>query len=317
MATLRRKIEARFYEKKGSPGRPVHPFIAELDILLQYLHQDKSSSIVSDSMMQSCQTSRLPKQKKNHGRLLKRLKCKIRSTNTILRKTDKSKVFHLGTVEQYQNKSDEYMERREAYFCLGTENSLPDLIKRTKTYLFDLRLIQWITQKQYEQLCIEQTDEVELAHLYYLPETHKPGTPLRPIVSGLKHPTINISTFLDNLLRPLFDKMTTDSTLSCGSELVKRLRTWSESHMRQNTLLCAIDVTDLYTMIPRVEGVLSLKKMFDHLHLQHVGVSQIEVILRLARFIMQNNYFSYDGQFYHQIRGGAMGSPLILTIANC
>jgi hypothetical protein len=33
--------------------------------------------------------------------------------------------------------------------------------------------------------------------------------------------------------------------------------------------------------------------------------------------IMQNNYFSYDNQYYHQIRGGAMGSPLTLTIANC
>ena len=32
---------------------------------------------------------------------------------------------------------------------------------------------------------------------------------------------------------------------------------------------------------------------------------------------MQNNYFSYNGQYYHQIRGGAMGSPLTLTIANC
>jgi hypothetical protein len=32
---------------------------------------------------------------------------------------------------------------------------------------------------------------------------------------------------------------------------------------------------------------------------------------------MQNNYFKYNGQYYHQIRGGAMGSPLTLTIANC
>lgn len=32
---------------------------------------------------------------------------------------------------------------------------------------------------------------------------------------------------------------------------------------------------------------------------------------------MENNYFSFDGQFYHQIRGGAMGSPLTLTMANC
>ena len=39
--------------------------------------------------------------------------------------------------------------------------------------------------------------------------------------------------------------------------------------------------------------------------------------MRLARFVMQNNYFSYNNQYYHQIRGGAMGSPLTLTIANC
>jgi hypothetical protein len=32
---------------------------------------------------------------------------------------------------------------------------------------------------------------------------------------------------------------------------------------------------------------------------------------------MTNNYFIYNGQYYHQIRGGAMGSPLTLTMANC
>ena len=37
----------------------------------------------------------------------------------------------------------------------------------------------------------------------------------------------------------------------------------------------------------------------------------------LSRFVMQNNYFSYDDQFYQQIRGGAMGSSLTLTVANC
>jgi hypothetical protein len=70
-------------------------------------------------------------------------------------------------------------------------------------------------------------------------------------------------------------------------------------------------------MVPQVEGVLSLKKMLDHLDLKQVGGLRVEPILRLARFVMKNNYFSYDGQYYHQIRGGAMGSPLTLTIANC
>ena len=38
LATLKRKIENRFFEKKVSPGRPVEQFINELDVLLQTLH---------------------------------------------------------------------------------------------------------------------------------------------------------------------------------------------------------------------------------------------------------------------------------------
>ncbi|CAF5154872.1 unnamed protein product, partial [Rotaria sp. Silwood1] len=35
------------------------------------------------------------------------------------------------------------------------------------------------------------------------------------------------------------------------------------------------------------------------------------------RFVVQYNYFCYNGQYYHQVRGGAIGSPLTLIIANC
>ncbi|CAF2801657.1 unnamed protein product [Rotaria sp. Silwood2] len=256
------------------------------------------------------------KKKKNYGRLIKKLKHKFKLANVVLQKTDISKVFHLGKIEDYRKKSEEYMAKTKAYKCLGINNPLPDLITRTYKYLLDLRLVKWITQKQYEKLCINPC-EVELAQLYYLPKAHKLGTPLRPIISGLKHPTIKISKFLDELLRPLFDKMAQETTVTSGFELVKKLQEWSIVNMNQNTIFCTIDVIDLYTMIPQVEGVLSLKKMLDYMELKKVGSLKIETIIRLSRFVMQNNYFSYDSQFYHQIRGRAMGSPLTLTMANC
>lgn len=70
-------------------------------------------------------------------------------------------------------------------------------------------------------------------------------------------------------------------------------------------------------MIPQIEGVLSLRKMFDHLNLKQVDGLRVETIIRLSRFVMQNNFFSYNDKFYHQIRGGAMRSGLTLTMANC
>jgi hypothetical protein len=318
LATLRRKLEARFYEKKVSPGRPVQEFIAELDVMLQNLHDSPSfPHHHSSNLIKPSQTNMNRSSKNtNYGRIIKRLRHKFRLTNTVLRKTDKSKVFHLGRLVSYQKKSIEYMDKTNAYQCIGINDPLPDLVQRTNKYLLDLRLAKWITQKQYEQLSIK-IDEVELAHLYYLPKAHKPGTPLRPIIAGLKHPTVKISKFLDDLLRPLFDKMALNTTIMSGFELVKKLQEWSKVNIKQETLLCTVDVTDLYTMIPQVEGVLALKKMLDYLKLKQIGGLKTEVIIRLARFIMQNNYFTYNSQFYHQIRGGAMGSPLTLTIANC
>ena len=331
LATLKRKIEARFFSKKVCPGRPVNEFIAELDKMLQNLHHIPTSrtnrpplqqhlpNIPYDTLastIQSSQSYNIRPKSKNYSRIVKRLNHRFRLTDTVFRKTDKSKVAHLGRLKHYRQKSDEYMDKTKAYRCLGTEDSLPDLIQRTNKYLLDFRLAKKITQKQYEQLCINSTD-VELAHLYYLPKAHKPGTPLRPIVSGLRHPTLKISKFLDDLLRPLFDQMAANTKITNGVELLKQLRVWSTNNMRPETLLCTMDVSDLYTMVPQVEGVLSLKKMLDRLGLKQVGGLQIETIIRLARFVMQNNYFSYDGQFYHQTKGGAMGSPLTMTIANC
>ena len=305
-----------------------------MDILLQELHNvptlprrqylnnsqnpqlplDISSQFIIPS--QSSTISLKKKKKKNYGRLVKRLKHKFRLNNVILQKTDKSKVFHLGKVDDYRKKSEEYMNKTKAYQCLGTNDPLPKLIQRTNKYLLELRLVKWITQKQYELLRINP-EEMELAHLYYLPKAHKHGTPLRPIISGLRHPTIRISKFLDDLLRPWFDEMAKQTTIDSGFELVKKVIQWSDQRLRRDTLLATIDVVDLYTMIPQVEGVLSLKKMLDYLNLKQVNGLKVETIIRLSRFVMQNNYFSYDGQYYHQIRGGAMGSPLTLTIANC
>ncbi|CAF4937665.1 unnamed protein product, partial [Rotaria socialis] len=224
-----------FFEKKVSPGRSVELFIAELNVILQKLHdtsitsthrqkKQKHKLFLSDNPLATTQSSQSQNinssssfrngKKKNYRRLVKRLKHKIR------------------TRQHYQKKSNEYMEKTEAYQCLGVNDPLPNLIERTNKYLLDLRLAHWITQKQYELLCV---------------------------------------------------KPSLKTTTTSGFEVMKQVYEWSTTNLRKETLLCTIDVVDLYTMIPQTEGVLAIKKC----------------------------------QYYHQIRGGAMGSPFTLTIANC
>jgi hypothetical protein len=78
-------------------------------------------------------------------------------------------------------------------------------------------------------------EEAELAHLYFLPKAHKPGSPLRLIMSGLKSPTIRISKWLDGLLRPLFDRLACDTTIPNGGQLIKLVERWSAIYLTSAT----------------------------------------------------------------------------------
>ncbi|CAF1544313.1 unnamed protein product [Rotaria sp. Silwood1] len=114
------------------------------------------------------------------------------------------------------------MIETKAYQDLGTTNPLESLVERTNNFLYSLWYNKHITQKQYEKLKVNK-EEAELAHLYFLPKAHKPDTPLRPIMAGLKSPTIGISKWLDGLLRPLFDRLAFNTTILNGVQLIKQV----------------------------------------------------------------------------------------------
>ena len=38
--------------------------------------------------------------------------------------------------------------------------------------------------------------------------------------------------------------------------------------------------------------------------------------MKMARLILDNNYFAYNDKYYKQIRGGAMGSAFTQVLAN-
>jgi hypothetical protein len=207
------------------------------------------------------------------------------------------------------------MNKTNAYQDLGKINPLESLVERTNKFLYSLWYNKHISQRQYEKLKVNK-DEAELAHLYFLPKAHKPGTPLRPIMAGMKSPTMNISKWLDGLLRPLFDRLAMESTISNGVELLKIVERWSSSYLTSTTSFVTMDVSDLYTMIPQEGGIKAIKWLIEESDLKQIDEVKKEIILALARFVMDNNYFYLDGSYYKQIRGGAMGSPLTLTIAN-
>ncbi|CAF4492329.1 unnamed protein product, partial [Didymodactylos carnosus] len=86
--------------------------------------------------------------------------------------------------------------------------------------------------------------------------------------------------------------------------------------LTNDTIFVTIDVSDLYTMVPQKGGLEAIRKMLEILKVKQIAGIPIETILEMAQFVLENNYFFYDGVYYRQSRGGAMGSPFTLTFAN-
>jgi hypothetical protein len=68
-------------------------------------------------------------------------------------------------------------------------------------------------------------------------------------------------------------------------------------------ILVSFDVVSLFTMVPIEEALRLLSRHFD-------------AILRLFRHVLTSSFFIFNGQFYEQTDGVAMGSPLYPVIAN-
>ena len=101
------------------------------------------------------------------------------STNqTVLRRTDKSKVFHLGSSHDYEEKAMMYMMKTRAYEEVE-DGRCP--LQENLTCVIDVldRLLKAkaIDKRQWSRMAPDK-NRIELGHLYFLPKPHKVG--LRP-----------------------------------------------------------------------------------------------------------------------------------------
>ncbi len=75
------------------------------------------------------------------------LRKKFEATHTVIRKTDKSKVFHLGKFDDYKMKAQIYMNKTKAYQVLENINPLETLVENTNNFLYGLWVNKHIAQK--------------------------------------------------------------------------------------------------------------------------------------------------------------------------
>ena len=152
---------------------------------------------------------------------------------------------------------------------------------------------------------------------YGLPKVHKPGIPLRPIVSTVGSVTYDVAKHVTSLLSPLVGE--TQHHVKDSDAFVEFVR---DLHLADDETMVSFDVTSLFTSVPTdVACDIVRKKLESEMEKEDGDLRaktgmDVDDILQLLRLCLDTTYFQVNHMFYKQKRGAAMGSPVSAVIAN-
>ncbi|XP_044747193.1 uncharacterized protein LOC123308546 [Coccinella septempunctata] len=206
-------------------------------------------------------------------------------------------------------------EYREYMYNLLADILVYKKLKTDPTLRLERRANQLINELKIALIVDEITAQHMKQHnsvppkLYGLRKTHKQELCIRPIVSCLGAPSYHISQFVHNILSMV--NSTSPYTIKNSYEFVS----FSETIvLPKGFMLYSLDVVSLFTNIPR-DLVLSLIKE-KWLFISAYTDMPKNLFIDIIAYIYDSSYFQFEGEFYQQIDGSAMGNPASPSLAN-
>lgn len=147
-----------------------------------------------------------------------------------------------------------------------------------------------------------------LPYMYGLVKTHKPGNPVRPIVSSVGSATYRLSKWLVKILNPLIGTISS-SHIKNNVDLVDKL---SRVQLGYNFKLISFDVVSLFTKVPVDDLLEFLAEELD----KHTLPLPTHTILELIKLCIKECKFQFNDRFYAQQFGMSMGNPLSPLLSN-
>ena len=254
-----------------------------------------------------------------------------RTTNMeiVIKPADKGSITVVMDPLYYHNMCLEHLEDRQYYQPIADN---PSDIVLEKVVEFANNYQQMLTKKEHEYLT---SSAYKMSNIYMLPKLHKSKRideiitsqqkeyihitdedivlEGRPICSGPCYFTRGVSLIIHEILVPCVDMI--DHIVRDTFDFKDRI---AKSCEEEDTVLCTWDIKSLYTNIRHelfIESVDYWIRKFQY-DLPLLRRFSLGFVLEGLKLILQYNYVTFNGKFYRQIKGVAMGAPAAVVGSN-
>lgn len=242
------------------------------------------------------------------------LKELINNRDIVIKPADKGSVVVVMDREQYLWEGYKQLEDTNYYSKLKKPIYKNTLLEIAQIFqkIYDKKLIN-AKQRNY---LIGDT-EPRARRFYLLPKIHKDPNkwhkpfeipPGRPIVSDCNSESYRSAEYIDYYLNPLAKLH--KSYIKDTYDFIDKIKNLI---IPDNSILFTIDVDSLYTNIVTTEGIQAVKDIFLKNQIKNRPDKEL---LKLLEINLTKNDFEFDGKFYLQTKGTAMGKKFAPAYAD-
>jgi len=223
----------------------------------------------------------------------------------LVTKADKGQATVIMDMKNYTDKMNLLLQDQSTYSKLK-KDPIKKLTTKMSTLVKSWRDNDLIDVSTYKLL---NTTNGNLPRCYGLPKIHKTNAPLRIIVSSLGSPVYNIARFIHEILERSIRKPS--SHIKDGWTFANIIKNHT---IKDNEVLVSLDVTSLFTNIPKDLALKAIEKRWTEI--SDKTTFSLPQFLYAVETVLESTSFCFNGQYYEQIYGTPMGSPLSPILAD-
>ena len=286
-----------------------HEKALEIELLLDtiYKHERNGKILTSEDLpyvlLAEAAASRGDHRSKVMTRELRDAAKSLRERQGItVRRADKAAAFVLINTDEYHSKIDDILSD-SSKFARVTRNPTDAIRSQVAN------LICRINTRNKRTVLPTVQGDYSPGYIYGNIKTHKPGNPLRPIISQCPTPTYTLAKALDKILQPY---VPLEHCFKSSAAFIQHI-----NGLRPTGIMSSMDVESLFTNVP-VDATIEmiLEAVYRGDDALDIGITEEEMRELLCLCTKEAVFVDYKGRMWSQINGVAMGSPLGVLFAN-